>query len=209
MALIKWTESPFEAMDRMFVTTFDDLENRFSRRFGIASDVYVPSLDIAEDTDNFYIFAELPGLRESDVKVTADNDMLTISGKKERTEEKSERNYHRVERSFGQFVRSLSLPKNVKANAVRGTFKDGLLELTLPKIAAEKQDTREIPLNAMSPRENGDHRTDESAAKDDHSHARNGSRGNGREITGQRPRLSDLTAPSKAESMRAAPTRNA
>ena len=144
MSLLPWNGSPFEKMERVFFDTLDDLDTRLSRRFGNGS--YTPNLDISEDADNFYILAELPGIDAKNVKVTADDDILTISGRKERKEEKKERNYHRVERSFGEFVRSLSLPVNVKAKSISGTFKDGLLELTLPKVVAQKPSVREIPL---------------------------------------------------------------
>lgn len=147
MALIKWSDSPFEAMERLFYNTIDDLDTRLSKRFG-TNGGFVPSLDISEDKENFYIIAELPGMKDNDVKVTLDEDVLTITGKKEKREEKTERHYHRLERSYGEFVRSLSLPANVKATAVVGTFKDGLLELTLPKIVTETPAAREIPLNS-------------------------------------------------------------
>ncbi len=163
MSLIKWTETPFEAMERMFQTSIDDIDTRLNRRFGVANDVYVPNLDIAEDKENFYIIAELPGLTENDVKVTVDNNVLTISGKKERNAEKKEQNYHRVERSFGSFARSLTLPKNVAAKAVVGTFKHGLLEITMPKLVTEKPGAREIPLNIARP-----------AMKDGHDILKNG-----------------------------------
>jgi len=149
MALINWFESPFTSAERLLLGTMDDLDRRITKRFGTA-DAYVPNVDISEDKDNFYLIAELPGMTEKNVKVTVDNDTLTITGQKERNEEKRGRNYHRIERSFGEFVRSLSLPTNVKAKAISGSFKDGLLELTMPKIVSEVPASREIPLNTTS-----------------------------------------------------------
>ncbi|SRR5579883_2942748 len=147
MALLNWLERPFSFADRFFLDTLADIDSRIERRLSRVSDMYTPNIDISEDKDNFYILAELPGLTENDVKVTVENDVLTISGQKERKEEKKERNYHRVERSFGEFIRSLSLPTNVNAKSILGTFKDGLLELTLPKIVQHTPASREIPLN--------------------------------------------------------------
>jgi HSP20 family protein len=127
---------------------FDDLDTRLSRSLGTNTASFVPNLDISEDKENFYIIGELPGLDEKDVKVTLNDDILTITGEKERKEEMKDRDYHRIERSFGTFTRSLSLPANVKANAVSATFRNGLLELTLPKMVTDKATVREIPLNA-------------------------------------------------------------
>jgi HSP20 family protein len=147
MSLIKWSESPFDAMERLFYNTIDDLDTRLTKHLGV-NPSFTPNLDISEDAENFYIIAELPGMKDEDVKVTVDEDVLTISGKKENRNEKKEQNYHKVERNFGSFVRSLSLPANVKATAVVGSFKDGLLELTLPKIVTKTAAPREIPLNS-------------------------------------------------------------
>ena len=147
MSLMKWSESPFDAMERLFYNTIDDLDTRLTKRLGVNAS-FTPNLDISEDNENFYIIAELPGMKDEDVKVTLDEDVLTISGKKEQNEEKTGRNYHKVERNFGSFVRSLSLPANVKATAVVGSFRDGLLELTLPKIVTKTAAPREIPLNS-------------------------------------------------------------
>ncbi len=89
-------------------------------------------------------------MSDDDVKVTVDANTLTISGQKERKDEKKGRNYHRAERSFGKFVRSFSMPKNVKEAAITGRFNDGLLELTLPKIVKDIPAVREIPLKSTS-----------------------------------------------------------
>jgi HSP20 family protein len=120
------------------------------RRSASLDDVVMPNVDISEDKENFYIISELPGMADDDVKVTVGEDLLTISGRKERKEEKKQRNYHRTERSFGEFVRSFSLPTNVKGSAIVGTFRNGLLELTLPKIVKDASVPREIQLNATN-----------------------------------------------------------
>jgi HSP20 family protein len=149
MDLIKWTETPFDRLERVFLDTMNS-NLRPARHISKIEDVYIPNLDISEDKENFYVIAELPGLAENNVKVTVDDNVLTISGQKEQKEEKKDRNYHRVERSFGEFTRSLSLPKNVIAGAINGTFKDGLLEITMPKTVAVVPAAREITLNSAS-----------------------------------------------------------
>jgi len=155
MDLIKWIETPFDRLEHTFLDTMNSnlrvpASPTMLRRFSNMEDLYVPNLDISEDKENFYVIAELPGLEEKDVKVTVNDNVLTISGQKERKEAKKDRNYHRVERSFGEFTRSMSLPKNVKASMINGAFKDGLLEITLPKTMTEAPAAREITLNAAS-----------------------------------------------------------
>src|SRR6476469_9336814 len=108
MSLIKWPGSSFETLERSFMNMFDDLDTRLSRSLGTNTPSFVPSLDISEDKENFYIISELPGLDEKDIKVTLNDDILTITGEKERKEEMKDLDYHRIERSFGTFTRSLS-----------------------------------------------------------------------------------------------------
>ena len=148
MLPIKWGANPFSTLEQLFQSSFDDFETSLTKRLGLPRSLYSPNLDISEDDANFYIFAELPGLAEQDVEVTVREGVLTISGKKERTEEKKNQRYHRVERAFGEFARSLSLPDNVKENDIKAGFKNGLLELTLPKSRVPDSQMRTIPLNA-------------------------------------------------------------
>lgn len=148
MALIQWIESPFNSVERVMLGAM--------RRPASLEDLVMPNVDIFEDKENFYIISELPGMKDDDVTVTVDADMLTMSGHKERREGKkvdersSNRKCHRTERAFGEFVRSFSMPKNVNVSAIGGTFHDGLLELTLPKVTKTLAPMREIPLNTTS-----------------------------------------------------------
>jgi HSP20 family protein len=142
MNIVKWVESPFNSVERIMLGAM--------RRPASLDDLVMPNVDFCEDKENFYIISELPGMSDDEVKVTVDLNTLTISGQKERKEEKKERNYHRAECSFGAFTRSFSLPKNVKETAISGTFKDGLLELTLPKIGNDTPSMQEIPLNTTT-----------------------------------------------------------
>jgi HSP20 family protein len=151
MALIKWSADPFTDLERAFQSSFDTFEARLAKRFGVRTGTYSPSVDIWEDPTNFYIIAELPGLTESDVSVTLEEDLLTISGKKERKEEKQDAHFHCIERTFGEFTRTLKIPANVRSNAIQASFKNGLLELTLPKIKTATSETRTIPLNTAKP----------------------------------------------------------
>ncbi|MFI5202503.1 MAG: Hsp20/alpha crystallin family protein [Candidatus Kapaibacterium sp.] len=145
MALIQWVASPFNSVERVMLGAM--------RRPASLEDLVLPNVDISEDNENFYLISELPGMKDDDVKVTVDAQALTMSGHKERrAEEKadersSNRVHHRIERPMGEFVRTFSMPKNVNVSAISGTFHDGLLELTLPKITTTATAMREIPLN--------------------------------------------------------------
>ncbi len=142
MALIKWEP----------MREFEDLMDRYTRAMGwparanetVTRGDWLPRVDIVETDNEFVIKAEIPEVQKEDVKVTVDNGVLSIQG--ERRQEKDERKekYHRVERSYGSFVRSFSLPENVDDSAIKAVFKDGMLNLTLPKTAAARPKSLEI-----------------------------------------------------------------
>ena len=99
---------------------------------------WAPMLDVAETKDAMMVKAELPGVEAKDIGIELTGDLLTLKGKKEkRTEEKEER-YHRVERTYGAFLRSVRLPMAVDGSKVTATFKNGVLVVTLPKTLATK-----------------------------------------------------------------------
>ena len=103
-----------------------------------------PLVDIIEDEKEYLIKAELPDMNKEDVRLTVENEVLTISG--ERTFEKEEKGkkYHRVERAYGSFVRSFSLPEDADGSRVSADFKDGMLQVHLPKSQKTKPKTIEI-----------------------------------------------------------------
>ena len=101
--------------------------------------VFSPPVDFSETKDAYVINAELPGLKKDEVKVTLNNNIVTITGEKKSEHEKKEGNYHRIERSFGMFERSISIPGAFKADAIDAKFTDGLLTLMLPKTEEAKQ----------------------------------------------------------------------
>lgn len=96
---------------------------------------FSPRVDISEDDKNIYLHAELPGIAKDDVKVSVTEErMLTLKGEKRRVVTDENINYVRVERNYGNFVRSFSLPENVQFDAVQAKFEHGVLEVILPKI---------------------------------------------------------------------------
>jgi HSP20 family protein len=94
---------------------------------------FSPSVDISESDEAYHISVELPGLSRDDVEVSLDEGVLTVRGEKKEEEREEEENYLRVERSYGSFVRRIPLPQQVDEDATSATFKEGLLQIELPK----------------------------------------------------------------------------
>ena len=135
-ALTRW--NPFKEME--------DLENRLSTFFGrapvrrgngeeefITMTEWAPLVDITEDEKEYLIKAELPEVKKDEVKVVVENGVLTISGERQFEKEQKNKKYDRVERAYGSFVRSFTLPDGADADKVNAEFKDGVLKVHLPK----------------------------------------------------------------------------
>lgn len=94
---------------------------------------FAPPMDISEDDQNIEIAAELPGMSKDDVEITVDRGVLTLRGQKEHEEKTEDRDYRRVERSYGRFERSVRLPNYADEQSAEATFQDGVLTVTVPK----------------------------------------------------------------------------
>lgn len=105
---------------------------------------WAPPVDIAEEKDRILITAELPGFKEDQIEIQTENGMLTLRGERKFEKETEGKSYHRVERSYGQFVRSFSLPNNVDREKIKADFADGLLKIELPKREDAKPRTIKI-----------------------------------------------------------------
>jgi len=105
-----------------------------------------PFVDVSETDEDFVVRAELPGTSQEDVKVSVDSNTLTIKGEKKLVREEKEKTYHRMERSYGTFERTFSLSNRVDSSKTKASFKDGVLEIRLPKVGEAK--TKEIPIDA-------------------------------------------------------------
>ncbi|MGH8104256.1 MAG: Hsp20/alpha crystallin family protein [bacterium] len=105
---------------------------------------WAPAVDIFETEDILMIKADLPGLNKDDVQVEVENNILTIRGEKKEEHEVKEENYYRQERSYGSFQRVFQLPRTVKADGINASFKNGVLEVTLPKVEAAKPKKIEV-----------------------------------------------------------------
>jgi len=100
---------------------------------------WTPAVDIAEHDDEYLVKVELPGVNKEDVKITIESNVLTIREKRNRKRETKKENYHRVERNYGSFQRSFTLPSTVKSEKIDASYKDGILSVSLPKAEEAKR----------------------------------------------------------------------
>lgn len=151
MSLVRW--DPFHELDEM--------NARFNRLFGRSgaprsgADVgkeamtafdWAPSVDIAETPEEFRITAELPQVKKEDIHVSVEDRVLRIEGERKQEKEEKDVKLHRIERSYGSFLRTFSLPENVDAEKIHADSKDGVLVLHLPKSAAPTQQKKRIEI---------------------------------------------------------------
>jgi len=149
MSLIRWRPrrdllSIREEMNRLF----DDFFSGWpwpERRRGLLEGEWAPSVDVAETDQDIVVTAELPGVKQEDVDVTITNDVLTLKGEKKEEKEVKKENYHRIERSYGSFQRSVSLPTGVQGDKAKAKYKDGVLQITIPK--TEEAKPKQIKIN--------------------------------------------------------------
>jgi HSP20 family protein len=134
MAIVRWEP----------LREFTALQNEMNRLFGTVFDSptpsngqtlrrWMPAMDLVETDSHVVLSADLPGMTENDVNIEVEDRVLTVSGERKATHETTKEGYHRVERAFGSFSRSLTLPEGVDANAVEANFENGVLEIRIPK----------------------------------------------------------------------------
>ena len=107
---------------------------------------FAPAVDIHEEAQRFVVRADLPGVKPADIEVTADKGVLTLRGQRQIEQREADGHYSRLERVSGKFVRTFTLPDNVQTDAITAQFKDGVLELAIPKVA--KAEPRRIEVLA-------------------------------------------------------------
>lgn len=141
--------TPFERMEEMF-------EDVFRRPFGrpfwpsmprmLEEREPMPSIDIFEEADNIIVKSDLPGMSKDDIEINLTDDMITLSGEKKKEEKVEEKNYFRLERSCGSFTRSFALPAEVQTDKAKASFKDGVLEIRIPKSEEARKKERKIKI---------------------------------------------------------------
>jgi len=141
----------------MLLTKFDpmrefrDLEERLSSALklpDISSDFssFKPSVNTREGEYAYHIEVDLPGVKKDDINVDIKNDVLTISGERKTKKEVKEKDYYKMESSYGKFQRSFTLPDNVDTENIEANSKDGVLEVVIPKMEKSKKETKKIKI---------------------------------------------------------------
>lgn len=129
-----------------FSTAFPGFFSKYED--GLLAGKWAPSVDIYEDQNAIRLEADLPGVKPEDFKLSIENYKLTLSGERKFERGENEDNWHRIERSYGNFTRTFTLPSTVNVEGVRAEFKDGVLHISLPK--REEVKAREIQVNVTN-----------------------------------------------------------
>jgi len=116
-------------------------------RAGLFEGEWAPAVDVLEDENKVVVKAELPGMSDKDIDVNILNNTLTIKGEKKKEEEKKDQSYYRLERSYGAFQRSVTLPSAVAADKAKASFKNGVLEIEVPKKEEAKPKQIKVSVN--------------------------------------------------------------
>ncbi|MFQ5862215.1 MAG: Hsp20/alpha crystallin family protein [Candidatus Brocadiales bacterium] len=138
--IMRWPEVPgFGSLQREMDRLFED----FFRRSGLPMR-WGPAADVMETSDSVIVKIELPGVEPKDVDISVSGDTLTIRGEKREEKEEKGKSFYRIERSYGSFHRTINLPSDVEADKAKADYKDGVLEVTLPK--SERVKAKRIPI---------------------------------------------------------------
>jgi HSP20 family protein len=138
MALVRWDptrelDSLQSDMNRLFDSFFGGRQGN-----GVSGRRWIPAMDLVETEDHLILRGDLPGMTEDDINIEIKDNVLTVSGERKAESEEKGEGYHRVERSFGGFSRSLTLPQGIDPEKVEAGFDKGVLEVRIPKPAEAK-----------------------------------------------------------------------
>jgi|Tabmets5t2r1_1033131.scaffolds.fasta_scaffold03383_5 HSP20 family protein len=149
MSVSRW--DPFQDL----LAIQDEMNQLFGRAVGqgqgrgqgqVTERLWAPALDISERKDAYVVTVEVPGVKADDLDITLEDGLLTIKGERHFTQESTEQQFHRVERRYGSFRRSITLPSQVQADRIEASFEDGVLEVVVPK--AEEAKPKKISVRA-------------------------------------------------------------
>lgn len=136
MTLVPLTNrSHYGLTDRLWSDAFN---NFFEKQYSSVPSSWAPAVDILEEEDYYVVRADIPGIDPKSIEITMEEGTLTLQGERKSTVEENEKGVHRVERSYGNFVRKFSFPNNVNVEGIKASGKDGVLEVRLPKQESAK-----------------------------------------------------------------------
>lgn len=154
MTLIRWNPGrDLMDVEREFSKLFNTFNNRFgfddakSNSDELENAVWSPLTDISENKDQYLLKMDLPGVTKNDLKLSYEDGQLKISGERKQEKEDKDSKYHRIERTYGKYFRSFTLPKQIQAENIKAEFKDGQLTITIPKSEEAKPKELEIKVN--------------------------------------------------------------
>lgn len=150
MTLVKFKPaSELSNIDKKIKKFFEDFDSPFMGEWGIKpfnSNVFAPRVDVTEDNENLYVHAEVPGVDKNDIKINLVGDVLTISGEKKTEQKDEKKNYYRIERNYGAFSRSFTLPSEIIVDKISADYNNGVLNITLPKTEEAKIVEKQIEI---------------------------------------------------------------
>lgn len=147
------THSPLRDMEWEMNRLFRNFSRNFFEDTPFGTELMAPSapmprVDVTETDKEIRVTAELPGMEEKDVEVSLSENVLTLSGEKKQEKEEKEKNFYRLERSFGKFQRKVALPAEVETDKVEAVFKKGVLTVKLPKTEKSREEVKKITIKA-------------------------------------------------------------
>jgi HSP20 family protein len=139
------TWDPFAEMETV-LNRYRPQESKATTQAMIKADWH-PVVDVSEDDDAFHVHAELAGVKKEDIDININESVLTITGQRESKHEQASKKAHRIERAYGSFARSFSLPDSADAEKIAASFTDGVLEVIIPKAKHEKPSPIKVSIN--------------------------------------------------------------
>lgn len=141
-------QNPFNDLRTLQNRLFEPFFGRFNfLDDSMTTGSWAPPVDVAEDSERIHVKVEVPGMEEKDLRVNYEDGLLTVSGERQ-FENRDDRNYHRIERAYGSFVRTFSLPRSVDASKIIASYRNGVLEIEIPK--KEESKPKQIQINLGS-----------------------------------------------------------
>lgn len=150
MSLVRYTSFPISNLQQQINRMFEDFQPMGGQFEGLGGGTFAPALDVKENADSYVVSLEVPGIAQDDLNISLENNVLTVRGTKQQKREEKEgaagESVRRVERSYGSFTRSVTLPRGVEGGKVSASLNDGVLHIELPK--EEQAKPRQISIGA-------------------------------------------------------------